>query len=76
MGRGRYFLNPYLYGRGTAANILERQKEWDALQSRKKDESPPDHHGQAGGVFCYSGICTPFSFSISIILSKKSGFAF
>lgn len=40
MGRGRYFLNPYLYGRGTAANILERQKEWDALQSRKKDESP------------------------------------
>ena len=40
MGRGRYFLNPYLYGRGTAANILERQKEWDTLQSRKKDESP------------------------------------
>lgn len=41
IGRGRYFLNPYLYGRGSASNILERQKEWDALLADAASSAAP-----------------------------------
>ena len=38
VGRGRYFVNPYLYGKGTAANIADRQKEWDALVAHSAEQ--------------------------------------